>query len=413
MNTLTDLPTKDDNFLDLNAICRKMLEGLLNVVMDEQAAEVCAMTGTSRNGYRERSLITCVGEIVLRIPKLREGTYFPDNIVEKWSRTDTALASSFCEMWVNGVSNRDVEAIALQMGIEKMDKSRVSRLCKSLDEEINTLRQRDLSAKTWPYLWLDATYVKCREAGAARSSAVVIAVATDENANRQIIGISCVDTESYIAWRDFLLSLRKRGLNGVKIVTSDDHLGLVRAIKETMIGATWQRCIVHLERNVIDRVRKKGVGSAAVKALKTAFAETDPALVEAGYDRACELLRVHDAAGADLLEKAKPDALAYLAFPQEHKRWIRTNNICERLNGEIKRRTKSIQVFPSNESLIRLIGALCCEQNDEWAAKGNFMDAKKMKELTIQDKNEAPATDEIARVTRLVEEAFERTLKAA
>ena len=413
MNTLTELPTKCDGFLDLNAISKQLLESLLNTVMDEQASELCAIVGVARNGYRERELATCVGNITLRIPKLREGSYFPENIVERWSRTDTALASTICEMWVNGISNRDIDLVAKQMGLERIDKSQVSRLCKSLDEEISALRNGDLSGKMWPYLWLDATYVKCREAGAARSCAIVIAVAASEDAHRQIIGIDCIDTESYIAWRDFLISLRKRGMEGVKLVTSDDHLGLVRAIKEVMIGASWQRCIAHLERNVADRVRRKGVGNAAVKALKTAFAETEPCLVEAGYDKACELLRAHDSAGADLLEQAKPDALAYLDFPREHKSWIRTNNLCERLNGEIKRRTKPVQIFPSNESLMRLIGALCCEQNDEWAAKGNFMDAKKMKELTTQDNKAQPSPEEIGRVTRLVEEVFERTLKAA
>ena len=413
MDTLAELPTKSDGFLDLNAISRRLLEAALNAVMDEQASELCAAAGIARNGYRERELETCVGSIVLRIPKLREGTYFPDNIVERWSRTDTALASTICEMWVNGVSNRDVDAIAGQMGIERIDKSRVSRLCKALDEEVAILKAGDLSGRAWPYLWLDATYVKCREAGAARSVAVVVAIAASEDACRQVVGIDCIDTESYVSWRDFLISLRKRGLRGVSLVTSDDHLGLKRAIREVMIGASWQRCIAHFERNVAERARKKGVGTAAVKALKTAFAETEPALVQAGFDKARELLEAHDGAGASLLEEARPDVLAYLDFPREHRRWIRTNNLCERLNGEIKRRTKPVQIFPSNESLVRLIGALCCEQNDEWAAKGNFMDARKMRELAVREKEAQSSPEEIGRVVRLVEEVFERTLKAA
>lgn len=413
MDTLTDFPKNDDGSLDLNGIARGLLEGLLNEVMSEQAAELCADSGVARNGYRERRLSTCVGPITLRIPKLREGSYFPDDIVQRWSRTDTALASAVCEMWVNGVSNRKVDAVASEMGVERMSRSRVSRLCRALDGEIAQMRSADLSGRAWPYLWLDATCVKCREAGAARSTAVVVAVAADERARRRVVGLRCIDAESYVAWRDFLIDLRKRGMSGVQLVVSDDHLGLVRAVREVMLGAAWQRCIAHLERNVLDRVRKKGAGAAAVAALKAAFAESEPALVAAGYGRACQLLRERDAAGADLLEAAAPDALAYLAFPREHRRWIRTNNLCERMNAEIKRRTRVVQVFPSNESLVRLVGAVCCDQSDEWEVERNFMDARSMAGLAPS----APATDadggEVARVVRLVEEAFERKLGAA
>lgn len=352
MDTLTDFPKNDDGSLDLNGIARGLLEGLLNEVMSEQAAELCADSGVARNGYRERRLSTCVGPITLRIPKLREGSYFPDDIVQRWSRTDTALASAVCEMWVNGVSNRKVDAVASEMGVERMSRSRVSRLCRALDGEIAQMRSADLSGRAWPYLWLDATCVKCREAGAARSTAVVVAVAADERARRRVVGLRCIDAESYVAWRDFLIDLRKRGMSGVQLVVSDDHLGLVRAVREVMLGA-------------------------------------------------------------DLLEAAAPDALAYLAFPREHRRWIRTNNLCERMNAEIKRRTRVVQVFPSNESLVRLVGAVCCDQSDEWEVERNFMDARSMAGLAPS----APATDadggEVARVIRLVEEAFERKLGAA
>lgn len=413
MDTVTDFNRKSDGMLDLNAIARDLLETLLNTMMVEQVAELCSESGIARNGYRERTLTTCIGDVTLRVPKLREGTYFPEDIISRWSRTDTALVSAICEMWVNGISNRKIDKVASELGVEKMSRSRVSRLCKTLDNEIDLLKTSDLSDRAWPYLWLDATYVKCREAGAARSTAVVIAIAADEFARRQIIGISCIDTESYISWRDFLLDLRRRGMSGIKLVISDDHAGLVRAVREVMIGASWQRCIAHLERNVGDRVRKKGVGVAAVKALKTAFAETEPTLVRAGYRRACELLREHDRTGADLLEAAEPDALTYLDFPREHRNWIRTNNICERANAEFKRRTKPVQVFPSNESLIRLIGAVCCEQNDAWAVERNFIDARGIKNLTARIlQNEIPE-EELARTIKLVEEAFERALKAA
>ena len=413
MDTLTDFRLDGEQTLDLNAIARNLLESLLNEVMSEQATELCSEYGTLRNGYRERKLATCIGTITLKIPKLREGSYFPDDIVTRWSRTDTALASTICEMWVNGISNRKVEAVVEKLGIEKMSRSKVSRLCKALDEQISEMHTCSLSDKAWPYLWLDATYVKCREAGAARSTAVVVAVAADERAKRRVVGLRCIDSESYISWRDFLLDLRKRGMSGVQLVISDDHAGLVRAVREVMIGAGWQRCIAHLERNVIDRVKRRGTGAAAVAALKAAFAETKPALVRAGYNKACNLLREHDEAGASLLEDAREDALAYLAFPQEHRHWIRTNNICERINAELKRRTRVVQVFPSNESLIRLIGAVCCEQNDTWEVERYFIDAKTMTSLCPEEHKEEPDSTELARVIQLVEEAFERKLKVA
>lgn len=297
--------------IDLNSMARELLEDALNAMMDEQASEL----GAVRNGYRERRLDTCVGPITLKIPKLREGTYFPDDIVERWSRTDTALASAVCDMWAEGVSTRKVEKVMADMGVGPMSRSRVSRLCSGLDAEVEKLRRCDLSWQRWPYLWLDATYVPCREAHAARSTAVVGAVVAGEDGARRVAAVECVDCESYQSWRDFLLKLRGRGLSGVRLVVSDAHAGLVRAIKEVFAGAAWQRCIAHLQRNVMERCRRKGDGAAAVAALKAAFSETDPALVEAGYGCAAGLLAEADAAGAELLEEARPFALNYLAFP--------------------------------------------------------------------------------------------------
>lgn len=384
------------------------LEGLLNAVMDEQASEL----GAARNGYRERSLDTCVGTVTLRIPKLREGTYFPEDVVSRWSRTDTALASAICDMWVSGISTRKVERAAADLGVESMSRSRVSRLCSSLDAEVAELRGCDLSAEEWPYLWLDATYVPCREAGAPRSVALVTAVACTASARRRVVGIECVDVESYPSWRGFLLSLRSRGMSGVRLVTSDAHEGLARAVREVFCGAAWQRCVAHLERNVADRCRRKGDGEAAAAALRAAFGEADPALVEAGYRRAAELLEGADPRGAELLEDAQASALAYLAFPREHRHWIRTNNVQERMNCEIKRRTRVVQVFPSTASLLRLVGAVCCDQNDAWACEKNFIDRRSLE----PGYERAPLPEEPggeARVLRLVEEAFDRKRRAA
>ena len=275
-----------DGTIDLTGALRSLLEGLVNAVMDEQADELCALTGTSRNGYRERSLDTQVGRVTLRIPKLREGTYFPDDIVTRWSRCDTALAATALEMWVNGVSTRKVERAVAELGVTEMSRSRVSRLACALDEQVAQLREGDLSAHPWPYLWLDATYVPCREAGAARSCAVVVAVAAGCAAagpsERRVVGLACIDVESYPAWREFLLSLRRRGLSGVRLVTSDAHEGLVRALREVMLGAAWQRCVAHFLRNVSDAARTRAGGAAAAAALRAALSEQDPALVRAG-----------------------------------------------------------------------------------------------------------------------------------
>lgn len=405
---IADAGVRADGTIDINAALRSLLEGLLNAVMDEQASEL----GAARNGYRERSLDTCVGTVTLRIPKLREGTYFPEDVVSRWSRTDTALASAICDMWVSGISTRKVERAAADLGVESMSRSRVSRLCASLDAEVAELRGCDLSAEEWPYLWLDATYVPCREAGAPRSVALVTAVACTASARRRVVGIECVDAESYLSWRGFLLSLRSRGMSGVRLVTSDAHEGLARAVREVFCGAAWQRCVAHLGRNVADRCRRKGDGEAAAAALRAAFGEADPALVGAGYRRAAELLGGADPRGAELLEDAEASALAYLAFPREHRHWIRTNNVQERMNCEIKRRTRVVQVFPSAASLLRLVGAVCCDQNDAWACEKNFIDRRSLE----PGYERAPLPEEPggeARVLRLVEEAFDRKRRAA
>lgn len=224
--------------------------------------------------------------------------------------------------------------------------------------------------------------------------------------------IECIDTEPYLSWRGFLLSFRPRGLSGVRPVDSDAHEGLVRAVRESLPGAAWQGCIAHLERNVLERCRRRGDGSAAVAALKAAFAEADPALVRAGYRRAVDLLAAVDGRGAELLEDAAPAALAYLAFPREHRHWVRTNNVQERMNCEIKRRTRVVQVFPSAASLVRLVGAVCCDQNDAWACERNFIDRRSLEPGYERDPLPGePGGEE--RVLRLVEEAFDRKRRAA
>lgn len=317
---------RPDGSIDLNATARGLLESPPDAVMDEQASEMAAELGVAGNGYRERALDTCVGRVTPGVPRLREGGYFPEEIVSRRSRTDAALASCVREMWVRGASTRKVEAVAAEMGLEGMGRSRVSRLCEALDAEVAALRSAPLGHVEWPYPWLDATYVPCREAGRPRRAALAAAVAASREGARRVVGLECVDAESHLSWRSFLLSLRARGLSGAGLVVSDAHEGLVRA----------------------------------------------------GWARAVELLAGADEACAARLEAAAPSALAYLDFPPEHRRWIRANNIQERTDAEIKRRARVVQVFPSVESLVRLVGAVCCDQDDAWAAATNFMDRRSL-----------------------------------
>lgn len=407
MDTLQEAGTatvalRPDGTVDINETARATLEAVLNAVMDEQASEL----GAQRNGYRERGLDTCVGRVTLRIPKLRQGTYFPDDVVRRWSRTDAALAQAVCEMWERGVSTRKVDAVAAEMGLEGMSRSRVSRLCAPLDAEVRELREGQLSSVGRPYLWLDATYVPVREGGRVRRLALVTAVAAARDGSRAVVGLECVDTESHLSWRDFLLSLRRRGLSGVELCVSDAHEGLVRALGEVFPGSSWQRCVTHLERNVAEWCRRKRVGGAAVAALKAALAERDPELVREGWSRACGLLASEDAAAGARLEEATPFALAYLGFPREHRNWIRTNNVQERMNCEIKRRTRVVQVFPSKESLVRLAGAVCLNQNDAWLGSAYFMDPRGL-EPGYESEPLPPAGDaERQRCLSAVEGAF-------
>lgn len=405
--------TRPDGSIDLNATARALPESPLNAVMDEQASEMASELGVARNGHRERSLDTCVGRVTPRVPKLREGSYFPEEIVSRWSRTDAALASCACEMWARGVSTRKVDAVAAEMGLEGMGRSRVSRLCGPLDAEVAALRSAPLGHVEWPYLRLDATYVPCREAGRPRRAALVTAVAASREGARRVVGLECVDAESYLSWRSFLLSLRARGLSGVELVVSDAHEGLARAVSEVMLGATWQRCVAHLERNAREWCRRRGDGEAAAAALKAALGESDPALVRAGYDRAVELLAAVDAGCAARLADAAPAALAYLDFPREHRNWIRTNNVQERMNAEMKRRARVVQVFPSVEALVRLVGAVRCDQDDAWAAASNFMDRRSLAR-GYEPAARPPATrGDVERALALVEGAFDRKRRAA
>lgn len=366
------MPVRDDGTIDLTELARMALEDMVNRIMDIQADELCG-EGNRRNGYRERGLVTPVGQITLRIPKLREGSYFPDELIRPYSRVDRAVVAAVREVCVRGMSTRKIERAAEALEFARLSPSRVCRMTSDLDEEVALLNAERFEGE-FPYLWLDATYLKWRDEGHVQSRGVVTAIGCGEDGQRRFLGCAPVDTESAASWKAFLLSLRRRGVRGVRCVVSDAHDGLVAAIAEVFQGSAWQRCIVHLERDVagwFPSKRERGVALAAVKA---AFSERDPALVRAAYREAAERVREMSARAGELLEDAEADALAYLDFPYEHHVRLRTNNVQERANEEIKRRTRAIGVFPSQESAMRLVGAVLVDVNEEWMC-GQFVDA--------------------------------------
>ena len=304
-----EIPRFDDGMVNLQELIRLMAEALVNEIMDAQADEACA-EGNQRNGYRERTLVTSVGPITLRIPKLRVGSYFPEDLLVRYSRVDRAVVAAVSEMVTNGVSTRKVEKVASAMGIDRMSASQVSRICESLDAIVEDLQTRAFEDLRFPYLWLDATYLKCRDNGHVSSTALVTAIACGDDGYRRLVGLDAVDTESYLGWKGFLQSLRERGVEGVVCVTSDAHEGLRRAIGEAFPGAAWQRCIVHLERNAMSCAKNQRHKAAIGAILHAVFAEKDPALVRELYHLACEEIAGFNANAAGLLEEAEADVFS-------------------------------------------------------------------------------------------------------
>ena len=402
--TMADMPLGPDGLIDFRALAVGLVEQCVNAAMDAAADELLG-EGNRRNGYRERRLKTVIGEITLRIPKLREGTYFPDEVLRPYSRADRAMVGAIAEVYRLGLSTRKIERAAEGLGFGSLSASAVSRMAASLDEDVAALQEAEFD-QAFPYLWLDATYVDCREGGRVRGRAVVTAIAAGMDGSRRYVGLDVVDTESRDSWRSFLLGLRARGVRGVELVVSDAHAGLRRAVREVFPGASWQRCLAHLGRDVAARLPRRADRAAAGRALSAVFREGDPAAVRAAYDRAAAEVGRLDRRAGELLEEAREDALCHLAFPAEHRLRVRTNNVQERANREIKRRTRAVQVFPSRRSLLRLVAAVCCDLNEEWAA-GRFMDAAGMRGLGRDAAPEEPPTaEQLARAELVVLEAM-------
>lgn len=331
-----------------------------------------------RNGYRDRNWDTRAGRIALEIPKLRKGSYLP-SFLEPRRTAEKALVAVIQEAYVHGVSTRSVDDLVKAMGAGGMSKSQVSRLCVEIDERVNAFLSRPLEG-AWPYLWLDATYVKVRESGRIISRAVIIAVAVNEDGKREVLGVATGLSEAETFWTDFLRSLADRGLRGVKLVVSDDHKGL-RAAARRVFDATHQRCRVHWMRNALAHAPTKQ-RTAVAAMLKTIFAQENKADAEAQWEVVADALREKQAKLGALMDASRDDVLAYMDFPREHWAQIASTNPLERVNREIKRRSDVIGIFPNDEAIVRLVGALMLETNDEWTVARRYMSLESLARVT-------------------------------
>jgi putative transposase len=367
-------------------LLREMMAYVANRMMD---LEVESLTGAAhgersparlnhRNGYRQRAWGTRVGTVDLEIPKLRKGSYFPA-FLEPRRASEKALTAVIQEAYVHGVSTRSVDDLVKAMGMTGISKSQVSRLCAEIDERVSAFLSRPIE-DSWPYLWIDATYVKVREAGRIVSVAVIIAVAVNTDGRREVLGLEVGPSEAEPFWTKFLRSLTRRGLRGVKLVIADAHEGLKKAVSK-VLSATWQRCRVHFMRNALAHVGAKQRQMVAA-AIRTAFTQETPAAARKEWRAVTDRLRGRFPKLGELMDEAENDVLAHMSFPKEHWQQIHSTNPLERLNGEIKRRTDVVAIFPNEAAIVRLVGAMLLEQNDEWAVQRRYMSLETLEGLS-------------------------------
>jgi transposase-like protein len=356
------------------------------LVTELMEAEVVGLTGAGlgerapdrrqaqRNGYRQRRWDTRVGELELAIPKLRTGSYFP-SFLEPRRRAEQALVAVVQEAYVNGISTRKVDRLVEQLGLQQMSKDTVSRLCRGLDEQVTVFRERPLEG-AYPYLWLDAKVERVREAGGVRHKALVIAYGVHASGRREVVGIDVGEAETESFWRSFLRSLRARGLDGVQLVISDAHTGLVAAIAK-VLGCQWQRCTVHFLRDMLGHVARaqQPLVSGAIRQIFTAGSAAE---ARQRLGQVVDQLRPHAPKVARLLEDAEADLLAFYGFPTEHWSKLRSTNPLERVNREIGRRSDVVGIFPNDAALLRLAGMLLVEQNDEWLVGRRYLSETSM-----------------------------------
>jgi transposase-like protein len=344
---------------------KKLMELEVGAKTGASYGEKTAFRLAQRNGYRERDWETRAGTVELRIPKLRSGSYFP-SFLEPRRMAEKALTAVIQEAYIQGISTRSVDDLVKAMGMSGISKSQVSRLCEEIDVKVKAFLDRPIEGE-WPYIWIDATYLKVRRGGRIVSVAAIIAVGVNADGRREVLGLEIGTSEAEPIWTEFLRKLTRRGLRGVKLVISDAHESIKTAVSK-VLNATWQRCRVHFMRNALAHAGKSGrrVVSAFIA---TAFAQETPEAASTQWRSVADQIRPKVPKLATLMDDAENDVLAYMTFPKQHWAKLHSTNPIERLNGEIKRRTEVVGIFPNEDAIIRLVGALLLEQNDEWAVQ--------------------------------------------
>lgn len=364
---------------------REAVSFMVSSLMDAEVSAICgadyqertAERTNKRNGYRERDWDTRAGTVELSIPRIRKGSYFPSWLLEPRRRAEKALVSVIADCYLAGVSTRRVDKLVKTLGIEGISKSQVSRMAKSLDEVVESFRNRPLDSGPYTYLWLDAQVQKVREGGRVVNVATVQAIAVNSDGHREVLGMDVFTSEDGSGWTAFLRGLTARGLTGVKLVVSDAHQGLKDAVASCLPGASWQRCRAHFMRNLMCRVPKASQDLVAT-VVRSIFAQPDEKSVRAQHSYVVEQLSEKFPEAAGLLDSAEEEILAFASFPKAHWKQIWSNNPLERLNREIRRRTDVVGIFPDRAAVVRLVGAVLSEQNDEWQVARRYMSAESL-----------------------------------
>jgi len=368
-------------------LLREIVKGVVETLMGAEADSICGAPYRQsskdrvnlRNGYRERRWDTRVGTIDLAIPRLRKGSYYPEWLLDPRRRSERALVQVVTECYVRGVSTRRVDGLVRSLGLAGMSKSQVSELAKELDAVVEGFRHRPLDQEAYSFVWLDAMTQRCRDGGRVVNVVTVIAIGVNGDGHREVLGMDVITSEDGAGWTAFLRGLVERGLSGVKLVISDDHKGLKLAVAEVLSGSCWQRCRTHFMRNLLTKVPKSAADLVATL-VRSIFAQPSVQEVWAQHGRVVEQLHSRFPEAADLLAEAAEDILAFTGFPKAVWRQIWSNNPLERLNREIRRRTDVVGIFPNRGAIIRLVGAVLAEQNDEWTVTRRYMAVESLKQ---------------------------------
>ena len=391
-------------------LMRSLLQTMINALLSADAdAVVGAEWGqhspdriAQRNGYRHRDLDTRVGTIDVAVPKLRQGTYFPEWLMERRKRSEAAMITVIADCYLAGVSTRRMDKLVKTLGIHSLSKSQVSRMAADLDEHVEQFRHRPLGdAGPFTFVAADALTMKVREGGRVINAVVLVATGVNADGHREVLGLRIATSETGAAWNSFFADLVARGLSGVRLVTSDAHAGLVEAIAANLPGASWQRCRTHYAANLMS-VCPKSMWPAVKAMLHSVYDQPDAASVHAQFDRLLDYVEDKLPAAHAHLDAARADILAFTEFPDGLWAQIWSNNPNERLNREIRRRTDSVGIFPNRDAIIRLVGAVLAEQTDEWAEGRRYLGLEilaKSRLTLVHDTGTEEVTDTIRQLS--------------